>query len=163
MAEPAETDATTQPRELSRMRQRLDDWRKSNGRGTAFPEKFWVSAGRLAGKQGDYTSTPAARKSMRIRHLKKYFPKKTSTFILPELHDNQVAADILSVGDKMVLLWITRGTTSCSGTRAWTDAVAPGKGSRVAKSTNAGNYDFILNCQDPNDSSSATLPVLVQP
>ena len=52
----AETDSTTQPRELSRMRQRLDDGRKSNGRGTAFPQKLWASAGRLAAKHGVYVT-----------------------------------------------------------------------------------------------------------
>ena len=52
----AESDSTAQPRELSRMRQRLDDGRKSNGRGTAFPQKLWASAGRLAAKHGVYVT-----------------------------------------------------------------------------------------------------------
>ena len=51
--------ATPPPRELARMRQRLDDWRKSNARGTAFPEKLWVAAGRLAAKHGVYVTARA--------------------------------------------------------------------------------------------------------
>jgi hypothetical protein len=49
---------TQQARELSRMRQRLDDWRKGNARRVAFPEKLWASAGRLARRHGIY---PTAR------------------------------------------------------------------------------------------------------
>ena len=49
-------DIKTQPRELSRMRQRLDDWRKGNARGVAFPEKLWASAGRLARRHGIYVT-----------------------------------------------------------------------------------------------------------
>jgi hypothetical protein len=45
------------PQALARMRQRLDDWRGSHGRGTAFPEKLWAAAGRLAGKHGVYLSS----------------------------------------------------------------------------------------------------------
>ena len=55
----AETGARTQPRELSRMRERLDDWRKSHARGTAFPEKLWASAGRLATRYGVYVTARA--------------------------------------------------------------------------------------------------------
>src|ERR1700687_340040 len=55
----AETDITTQPRELSRMRERLDDWRKSNARGVAIPEKLWASAGRLAQWHGVYVTARA--------------------------------------------------------------------------------------------------------
>ena len=55
----AETEARTQPRELSRMRERLDDWRKSHARGTAFPEKLWASAGRLATRYGVYVTARA--------------------------------------------------------------------------------------------------------
>lgn len=38
------------------MRRRLDDWRSSHGRGTAFPAKLWTAAGRLARKHGVYVS-----------------------------------------------------------------------------------------------------------
>jgi len=47
MARP-KADSETLPRELSRMRQRLDDWRQSNAHGVAFPGKLWGSAGRRA-------------------------------------------------------------------------------------------------------------------
>jgi hypothetical protein len=58
MARP-KADIETQPRELSRMRQRLDDWRKSNARGVAFPEKLWASAGRLAQRHGVFRTARA--------------------------------------------------------------------------------------------------------
>jgi len=41
------------------MRERLDDWRKSNARGTAFPGKLWESAGRLARRYGVYVTARA--------------------------------------------------------------------------------------------------------
>jgi|ERR1019366_5026254 hypothetical protein len=53
------TEIATQSQAISRMRQRLDDWRKSNARGTAFPEKLWAAAGRLAAKHGVYVSSRA--------------------------------------------------------------------------------------------------------
>src|ERR1039458_1507028 len=52
----AEAGTKRQPRELSRMRERLDDWRKGNARGVAFPEKLWRSAGRLAQRHGIYVT-----------------------------------------------------------------------------------------------------------
>lgn len=55
----AETEPTTQPRELSRMRERLDDWRKGHARGSAFPEKLWAAAGRLATRYGVYVTARA--------------------------------------------------------------------------------------------------------
>jgi hypothetical protein len=55
----AEADTKTPPRELSRLRERLDEWRKSTGRGVAFPEKLWASAGRLAQRHGIYTTARA--------------------------------------------------------------------------------------------------------
>jgi hypothetical protein len=39
MARP-EADTDAQPRDVIRMRQRLDDWRKAHPRGIAFPEKI---------------------------------------------------------------------------------------------------------------------------
>src|SRR5260370_42516156 len=53
----AEVD--TQPREVSRLRERLDEWRKSRDRGKAFPEEFWVSAGRLARRHGVHATARA--------------------------------------------------------------------------------------------------------
>jgi hypothetical protein len=53
----AEVD--TQPREVSRLRERLDEWRKSHDRGTAFPEKVWRSAGRLARRHGVHATARA--------------------------------------------------------------------------------------------------------
>src|ERR1039457_1334451 len=58
MARP-EADTKMQPRSLSRLRERLDDWRKSTARGVAFPEKLWVSAGRLAQRHGIYVTARA--------------------------------------------------------------------------------------------------------
>jgi hypothetical protein len=55
----AETEATTPPRELSRMRERLDEWRRGHARGMAFPQKLWSSAGRLARRYGVYVTARA--------------------------------------------------------------------------------------------------------
>src|ERR1019366_9374457 len=55
----AEADTKTTPRELSRLRERLDEWRKSTARGVAFPEKLWTSAGRLAQRHGAYVTARA--------------------------------------------------------------------------------------------------------
>jgi hypothetical protein len=52
----AETDAARQARELSRMRQRLDDWRRGHGRGVVFPQKLWSSAGWLTAEHADYVT-----------------------------------------------------------------------------------------------------------
>jgi hypothetical protein len=52
-------DITAQPRELSRLREWLEDWRKSHERGVAFPEKFWVSAGRVARQHGVHATARA--------------------------------------------------------------------------------------------------------
>jgi hypothetical protein len=41
------------------MRQRLDDWRKGNARGVAFPDKLWRSAGRLGQRHGIYVTARA--------------------------------------------------------------------------------------------------------
>ncbi|HEY5264828.1 MAG TPA: hypothetical protein VIJ37_07520 [Steroidobacteraceae bacterium] len=58
MARPT-VNIKAQPRELSRMRERLDEWRKGNARGVAFPEKLWASAGRLAQRHGVFRSARA--------------------------------------------------------------------------------------------------------
>lgn len=52
----SKVDIKAYPRALARMRRRLDDWRSSHGRGTAFPGKLWTAAGRLARKHGVYVS-----------------------------------------------------------------------------------------------------------
>ena len=43
-----------QPRDLMRMRERLDEWRGSHARGVAFPEALWSAAGRVAQRRGVY-------------------------------------------------------------------------------------------------------------
>jgi hypothetical protein len=50
---------TGQPRDLVRMRQRLDDWRGSHARGVAFPEPLWSAAGRVAQRHGVYVTARA--------------------------------------------------------------------------------------------------------
>lgn len=53
----AGTEGRPAPRELLRMRERLDEWRKSEARGRAFPETLWAAAGRVAGKHGVFLSS----------------------------------------------------------------------------------------------------------
>ena len=55
----AEADTKTPPREILRLRERLDEWRKGSGRGVALPDKLWASAGRLAQRHGIYTTARA--------------------------------------------------------------------------------------------------------
>jgi hypothetical protein len=50
---------TAQPRELSRLRQWLDEWRESRGSGVAFPQTFWASAGRVARQHGVHATARA--------------------------------------------------------------------------------------------------------
>jgi len=47
------------PRALSRMRERLDEWRRGNAPRAAFPAKLWTAAGRLAQRHGIYTTARA--------------------------------------------------------------------------------------------------------
>ena len=47
-------DTAEQPRDLARIRQRLDEWRGSHARGVAFPEALWRAAGRVARRHGAY-------------------------------------------------------------------------------------------------------------
>lgn len=54
-----EADAEVQPGEVTRLRQRLDDWRKEQPRHSAFPEKLWAAAGRLAQRRGVYPMSRA--------------------------------------------------------------------------------------------------------
>jgi hypothetical protein len=52
-------DEAAQPRELFRLREWLQDWRKSHGRGVALPDKFWASAGRVARQHGVHATARA--------------------------------------------------------------------------------------------------------
>src|SRR5450755_3204764 len=58
MARP-KAEIKTPPRALSRMRERLDEWRRGNAPRVAFPEKLWTSAGRLAQRHGIYVTARA--------------------------------------------------------------------------------------------------------
>ena len=49
-------DAARQPRDLLRMRERLDEWRGSHARGVAFAPKLWSAAGRVARRHGVYVT-----------------------------------------------------------------------------------------------------------
>lgn len=40
--------AAEQPRDLARMRERLEEWRGGHARGVALPEALWSGAGRFA-------------------------------------------------------------------------------------------------------------------
>src|ERR1019366_2819453 len=48
--------AAGQPRDLVRMRQRLDEWRGSHARGVAFSAAVWSAAGRVARRHGGYVT-----------------------------------------------------------------------------------------------------------
>jgi hypothetical protein len=54
-------DVAAQPRELLRLGAWLGEWRKSHDRGVALPEKFWVSAGRVARQHGVHATARALR------------------------------------------------------------------------------------------------------
>jgi hypothetical protein len=41
------------------MRQRLEEWRGSHGRGVAFPDALWSAAGRVAQRRGVYVTARA--------------------------------------------------------------------------------------------------------
>ena len=53
------TETAAQPRDLARMRERLDEWRSGHARGVAFPPKLWSAAGRLARRRGVYVTARA--------------------------------------------------------------------------------------------------------
>jgi hypothetical protein len=48
-----------QPRDLLRLRGKLDAWRTSNARGAAFPGALWSAAGRVARRHGVYVTARA--------------------------------------------------------------------------------------------------------
>ncbi len=51
--------AAEQPRDLARMRERLDEWRGGHARGVALPEALWSGAGRVARRRGVYVTARA--------------------------------------------------------------------------------------------------------
>ncbi len=53
------TETAAQPRDLARMRERLDEWRSSHARGVAFSPTLWSAAGRLARRRGVYVTARA--------------------------------------------------------------------------------------------------------
>lgn len=59
MAREARDGAAEQPRDLVRMRQRLDEWRAGHSRGVAFPAALWSAAGRVAQRHGVYMTARA--------------------------------------------------------------------------------------------------------
>jgi hypothetical protein len=66
----------------------------------------------------------------------------------------------LKVGETTTLKWVAKGATSCSASGTWAGSV-PSAGSRVVKAGPAGSYDYVFYCQNPDSSSSAVLPVVV--
>lgn len=55
----AEAETKTQARALSRLRERLDEWRKGSAPGVAIPSKLWAAAGRMARGHGVYVTACA--------------------------------------------------------------------------------------------------------
>ena len=54
------TDIKRQPpREVSRLRERLDAWRKEHAPGMAFPQTLWSAAGRLGRRYGVHVTARA--------------------------------------------------------------------------------------------------------
>ena len=53
------SETAGQPRDVARVRQRLDDWRGSHNRGVAFPSALWSAAGRVARRHGIYVTARA--------------------------------------------------------------------------------------------------------
>jgi hypothetical protein len=67
----------------------------------------------------------------------------------------------LHPGASTVLNWSSAAATSCAATGAWSGTVGT-SGSRTVKVPAAGNYDFILTCQNASYSASTTLHVVAQ-
>ena len=55
----AASGAKGQARDITRVRQRLDDWRGSHKRGTAFPPSLWSAAARVARRRGIFATARA--------------------------------------------------------------------------------------------------------
>ncbi len=53
------TKDAEQPRDLVRVRERLEEWRGSHARGVAFPQALWSAAGRVAQRRGVYLTARA--------------------------------------------------------------------------------------------------------
>ena len=68
----------------------------------------------------------------------------------------------LRVGDSTVLTWAARQASNCSGSGAWSGALAT-SGSRTLTMSTAGDHEFTLSCQNGSDTSNATLHVSVSP
>jgi hypothetical protein len=66
----------------------------------------------------------------------------------------------LSAGDATVLVWISRENTSCSADGGWTGALGS-TGSRMFKLTRSGIVNFTMNCRNPSNSSTTTMPIVV--
>jgi hypothetical protein len=66
----------------------------------------------------------------------------------------------LKAGGLTTLKWVAKGATSCSTNGAWAGSVPTG-GSRVVTAGSAGSYEYVFYCQNPGNSSSAVLPVVV--
>ena len=63
------SDAAGQAQDLMRVRQRLDEWRKGNARGVAFPVALWSAAGRVAQRHGIFRTARAL--GLEYRKLKR--------------------------------------------------------------------------------------------
>ena len=63
------SDAAGQAQDLMRLRQRLDEWRKGNARGVAFPVALWSAAGRVAQRHGIFRAARAL--GLEYRKLKR--------------------------------------------------------------------------------------------
>ena len=74
----------------------------------------------------------------------------------------QATPATLNAGGTTVLTWTSKDATSCSGGGAWSGALTTG-GSRTVKFSSAGNYGYAFNCQNPDDSLSIALPLVVSP
>src|SRR5258708_7008470 len=68
----------------------------------------------------------------------------------------------LNVGGEVSLTWTSKGAGNCSANGAWSGAIGT-EGSRTVKLPSAGNYDFTIECRNADDSSTATLRVVVSP
>jgi hypothetical protein len=67
----------------------------------------------------------------------------------------------LKIGNTSTLKWVAKGATSCSANGAWGGSV-PSGGSRLVTAGSAGSYDYVFYCQNPGNSSSTVLPVVVE-
>jgi hypothetical protein len=66
----------------------------------------------------------------------------------------------LKVGQTTTIKWVAKGATSCSANGAWAGSMSR-SGLRIVTAGSAGSYDYVLYCQNPDSSSSAVLPLVV--